>query len=417
MAGGGHGSGEIKYSDYLETVHKELVGYNETSLSLNLAYLINSAVSPENNPWEDVDAFNPNAAYTFIAGSPLSNQNAVVTAMATLTSTLTRALSETTDFNTILNNAENKAGDTFGTVDSDVDSMENKTINFADETLANVRPLARTEATAISAAAETAADARLSGVISDAVAAAESAVTDNLDDLADAYEEEIKPAYMRSVNRFAAGMADIGAVQSSSFVQGMATLEASFMRDVNKFRAEKRNELTSKAVESYLAMYREFIDSYAQLASEQTKAQLTAYQTSYENFLRAYLENAKDKNVFRLQAVREMTQLLQMLVQTKQTSVDNYLRMYYGVIIAEKEKADRQAELDGLETRWPLEATMYMGQGIGSIAGAAHRIDKPTSAAQSALSGALAGGSVGAILGPVGAGVGALVGALGGYFE
>lgn len=415
MAGGGQGSGEIKYADYIETHHKELLGYGVTSLTTDLASLINSAVA--NNPWTDVDAFNPNASYSFVAGSPLSNQNAIVAAMAALTAGLTRALSETTDFNTILTNADTKATADFPSVDNDVDNIEDSALSYSGTTLTSLRAAARTEATAIGTAAEVAANLRLSGVISEAVAAAESAVTDNIDDLTDAYEEDIKPTYMRSVNRFTGMMADIGAVQSSAFVQGMATLEASFMRDINKFTAEKRNELTTRAVDAYLNMYKGFIDSYAQTASDQVKSQLAAYQVSYENFLRAYLDNQKDKNVFRLQAVREMSQLLTLLVQTKQTSVDNYLRFYSGVIIAEKEKADRQAELDGIESRWPIETTMYLATALGATAGAAHLTDKPTSGIQSAMSGALAGASVGMSLGPVGAGIGGAIGALGGYFS
>lgn len=411
-----HGSGEVKYPDYLETMHKELTGYDWDSLDVPMPTLVNAAVLA--NPYEDADAFDPNAAYAFTASSPLSNMNAVVTAMAGLSAGLSRALSETTDFNTILTNAETKVGTTFSAVDNDVDNMEDESLSYSGSALTALRLAARTEVGVQAAAAEAHANARLSGVMSEAVAAAQDAIDDNVQDMVDAFEEDAKPAYMRSVNRFTGMMADIGAAQSSAFVMGMATLEASFMRDVNRFSAEKRSALVSQAVEQYLMLYKGFIDQYFADANEQTKMQLAAYQNSYQNFLTAYLENSKEKNMFRLQAVREMTGILQMLVQTKQASVGNYIDFYTKLIIAMKEKADKQVEFDGLESRWPMEITMYQANVLASLAGMGYMVDKPVSAGQSALSGAAAGAMIGKYAGgPPGAAIGALLGGLGGYFE
>jgi len=416
---GSHGSGEVKYADYLEGMHWNLVGWatkeeDRSYLNDTVPEIINGAI--ENNPWTDVDAYNPNAAVALVDNSPLGKQYDLLVGLATLTSGLTRALSETTDFNTILANAETKAAATFSAVDTDVDNAESIARDQADELLTALRSAGRVEATALGAAAKTSANMHLSGLVTAAVAAADAAVDSSIEDLVDAYEEDIKPAYMRSLNRFTGMMADIGAVQSSAFVQGIATLEASFMRDVNKYSAERRHDTTSRLIESYMNLYRDFVGQYAQNASEQVKSQLSAYQTDYANFLQMYIANESDRNTFRLQAVREMDQLLTMLVGAKQDSIGRYTDFYTKLIIALKEQADRQAELDGLESRWPIELTMYQGNAIAAIAGTASMIDKPTSGTASALSGALSGASALASTGPYGMAAGAILGGIGGMF-
>lgn len=75
--------------------------------------------------------------------------------------------------------------------------------------------------------------------IANAIAAATSVLAGSaISDQVDAYEVKATPRFLRSVNRFASGLADIGAVNSSAFIVGMALLESEFVADVNKFDAD-----------------------------------------------------------------------------------------------------------------------------------------------------------------------------------
>lgn len=88
------------------------------------------------------------------------------------------------------------------------------------------------------------------------------------------------------------------------------------------------------------------------------------------------------------------------------------------VIIAYKEQADRQLELDIEEAKWPFfeyrEAGALLGA-IGGPGGLGHAA-KPNPMA-SALGGAMAGAAAGSYLGPYGAIAGAVIGGVGGYLS
>ena len=88
------------------------------------------------------------------------------------------------------------------------------------------------------------------------------------------------------------------------------------------------------------------------------------------------------------------------------------------VIIAYKEQADRQVELDIEEAKWVFYNYREAGALLGAIGGpsAMGGSAKPNPA-QSALGGAMAGAAVGAAFGPYGAIAGAVIGGVGGYLS
>lgn len=157
------------------------------------------------------------------------------------------------------------------------------------------------------------------------------------------------------IPEFEAGMRDINAVQTSSFALGKAMLYARVGLEASKLALMNTNQ----AVE--LTM--KFGESLrGQFASEIENARLT--------------------------------------------------------IIALKEQADRQVELDVEEARWIFFNYREAGALLGAIGGpsAMAGSQKPNPAA-SALGGAMSGAAAGAAFGPYGAVIGAVVGGVGGYLS
>jgi len=88
------------------------------------------------------------------------------------------------------------------------------------------------------------------------------------------------------------------------------------------------------------------------------------------------------------------------------------------VIIASKEQADRQLELDVEEAKWIFFNYREAGALLGAVGAAAAMSSsaKPNPAA-SALGGAVTGAAAGAAFGPWGAAAGAVIGGIGGYLS
>ena len=167
--------------------------------------------------------------------------------------------------------------------------------------------------------------------------------------------------------RFRGGMRDINAVTSSAFAIGEAYIEASNIRDVNKYAKEmkaklnfQRNELATKSAEVML--------NYTLNVSELKKA--IAHYTIETNRLE---------------------------------------------IVANKEEQDVNLAIEEAEAKWDLDMLMYMGNAIAAIAGAATIREGITgpSTMRSALGGALSGAGAGMMIGgPTGAAIGGIGGLL-----
>ena len=77
----------------------------------------------------------------------------------------------------------------------------------------------------------------------------------------DDYEEDALPSFLRSVNRFAGGMADINAVQSSSFTVGLAVLEREYQQEVGKFRRATMLEYRQQIMQLIFNAVNQMIES------------------------------------------------------------------------------------------------------------------------------------------------------------
>ncbi len=166
--------------------------------------------------------------------------------------------------------------------------------------------------------------------------------------------------------RFKAGMANINAAMSSSFVMGEAIIEAFGARDVSKYSKElrmklnwQRNEMIVKAAETMLSNLMSRI--------------------GYE----------RDVAHYRI----EMNRLS---------------------IAAYKEQDDRDMWLDEQDALWDVSLFAYGGNALAAIAGAAASTrEKGPSQAQSAVSGAVSGAAMGYMMSggnPYGAAAGAAIG-------
>lgn len=159
----------------------------------------------------------------------------------------------------------------------------------------------------------------------------------------------------RGVPEFEAGMRDINAVQTSSFVLGKAMLYARVGLEAAKLALLNTNQAMDMTMK------------YGEILRNQFSAQM------------------------------------------------DYSKI---VIIAGKEKADRQVELDVEEAKWVFFNYREAGALLGSIGSSAamQSSAKPNPAA-SALGGAMAGAAAGAAFGPYGAIAGAVIGGVGGYLS
>ena len=182
-----------------------------------------------------------------------------------------------------------------------------------------------------------------------------------------------------TIGRFEAGMRDINAVQTSSFVLGKAAL-------------------------------------YTRVGTELTK--LTGAMR---------LQTIIDRNRGIVEGSFNLFSHVEAVASSRMALVNAYLEKCRLDIIAKKEQLDKQTDLDISEAQWPFFLYQQAGNLLGSIGsggGAASAISKPNPVA-STLGGAMAGAGAGAMIGSVvpgigtavGAIAGAVIGGIGGYFS
>ena len=199
----------------------------------------------------------------------------------------------------------------------------------------------------------------------DSIFTLETEITNEVDN----FEANVKRRRMREISRWAGGMADINAVESSQFIIGMAIREGEVTSEINQFESKLRFEMKRAKVLATL-----------QATSDMIKLML-----------------------FKVDAGRGMTQL-----QTEINRVN---------IIANKERDRDQLEIDTLQASWDLEVFQYGISALGGLGGGVQPGVKGLSKAESSLAGAASGASIGSSFGSVGTGVGAVVGAVTGYLS
>jgi hypothetical protein len=191
--------------------------------------------------------------------------------------------------------------------------------------------------------------------------------------------------------RFKAGMRDINAVQTSSFVLGQAYIEASGSRDVAKYQGDLRTK-------AYLL-----------------KDELMAKSAIAENSFNLQLETDRRRNITEMN--HDILQYMIQKIQFSQAVAHYLIEVRRMQIVAKKEQSDVNLLLDEQDAKWDLEAYQYGANMLGSIGGGTvtnsmSKASKISSALGGALSGAAAGTMVGSAVPGIGTAVGAAVGGI-----
>ena len=348
MSSGGGSSGEIGYPSYMEETHGNFLYHMDITHTDEPTYsivdLLNTAHGALGNPYEGEESFDPNAALTLVADSPLKR----VSDQFSASKTILDALDASTDWKAYIDDAYSKI-DKF----ADIDFLDN-----------------------LSTA--------LSGLVSAVENIVDSATITNL---VTAFETNKKTRFRKEVSMWSAGMADVNAVHTSSFIMGLSLWQKEFADQVDLYEKELKYNI-----------YNNFI---------------TNGITSY---LKANVLRVSSQDQMVNSGAEIMSRLNMMKSQFQQALTVTKAEIEKLNIIAMKEKTKEQMDLDINDALWEFETYMYGANMLGSIAGAAAGRKSPkVSDAQSALSGAMAGGSLGSSFGPIGTGIGMGVGAILGW--
>jgi len=331
---GGGASGKIEYGQPMQDEIKMFFGYDSSHVINNdITELINIAHTDAGNPYVGVETYDPSDNLTEL-GSQFDASKAIIDAL---------------DPDTI-----------YGTF---IDAAYNKYSKFDSITFL------------------TGLNTAITGLLS----AVESAMgSSSLTNLVTAFENNKRTRFLRDVSTWTAGMADVNAVHTSSFVIGLSLLQDEFAKSVDEFEKTLKADLYGKIVVSG-------IDSY----------------------LRANVLRVQNKDAFLIQSTEFMTRLEQLRqdLQIRLTQVKAEVERLS--IIAQTEEANKNIDISAEEALWDFEVFMYAGNllssGTGSTAG---RKSPKISDGQSALGGAASGAAIGTqINAGWGTAIGAVVGA------
>lgn len=347
--GGGGQSGTVGWPEYLENAHGQWLNDSHnvdgTYMDNSIVDLMNTAHGAGGNPYEGELAFDPNAALSLISNSPLDKiDDQFVASKAILD-----AIAPSTDWGGFIDAAAAK----FTKFDD---------IDFLDS---------------------------LSTAISGLLSAVESALSSaSITNMVTAFENNKKVRFLRDTGMWAAGMADINAVHTSSFIIGLALQQIEFSNSVDQYERELKASVYTKIIQSA-------IDAYVKAETLRVHNKDNLLVQGPE--LMSKLESLKDQ----MQA-----QLIQLKAEIERVT-----------IIAMKEKTDRQVSLEVDESKWDMEVYLYGANVMSAISGAGpgRMIESGPSTGQSVLGGAFAGASIGAGFTPLGAAIGAVAGGLLGW--
>ncbi len=285
---------------------------------------------------------------------------------------------------------------------------------------------------------------KMSDMIATAVTAAKTAEgSASVSDMVDEFEKRRTPAHFRAVNRFAGPLADIGAINSSAYIFGMAAIEAEFSREVSEFDANATMQVFTLAIGQYGDAFKSTFSEYSELYKSEIARYLEVYLASLDEYMKAVVSFSRDEmGVFRSLAVSHIAAEIQSefairnqrvsyfinsvkdmatMLSNRSSSESNATALQTEIsrmkMVALKEQIDRDIEIDSFDALWDIKLYQYVGNMIGAPGGGSGFIPDLPSTGASALGGALAGAGVGASFGPIGAGIGAVVGGVAGLLE
>jgi len=119
----------------------------------------------------------------------------------------------------------------------------------------------------------------IADIVTNSITLADANIADSvIDDLLTAFETSGDAAFLRGVGRFASGMSEIGAVNSSAFLLGLSIMESDRQNDLNKFRAEVKLRVFEKSIDSYLTLFQSSVQNLSALYIQGVTETLSAYK-------------------------------------------------------------------------------------------------------------------------------------------
>ena len=242
------------------------------------------------------------------------------------------------------------------------------------------------------------------------------------------FENRQQSSHARSVARFAAGMSDINAIMSSSFVIGVGLLESEKQYQIEDYDAKVRLTQAEKEfdgeLQGELAYLRAVVEKDMQPRQLQSAYDLQDQQLELDADKVEFLTGAELKKMLPqlrvqsyLQGINSMVAMLSMKTQAQDSEASKQMEYGRFKIVSETDETNRNLEIDHLDYTWNLSLYEYMERWMAAPTGAAVPQAGKPSALASGLAGAMTGAKVGgAIGGPVGAGIGGVIGGIGGLF-
>ena len=323
-AKGGHGSGTVAYADYIEYAHSLALRGSDPNdhvgadtISQSFIDTLNTALAA--TPY--TDASRPSGAQY---PDPDTDIAAIATELGEFDA-LADGLDPATDW------------------DAYVDAILTK---LGDASLFPAEDIIDSLSTKITAAITAATSVLSSAPVTSAVTAHENAQMNR---------------FMRSTGRWAAGMADINAVQTSSFIIGLALRESEFQYQMEDFQANLN------------------LDIYRSSTSQ-----------ALEKYLSAVMQRHGNRDLYLTKATSELLDLLRVQVAASQESFKDALDHTRQKTVIKAEEANYNLTMDLKEATWDIDLFTGMGNFIGAP-GAGTYIPDPIPAWQSVV-GSIFGG-------------------------
>ena len=295
-----------------------------------------------------------------------------------------------------------------------------------------------------------------------------------VDDLVDAFEDSSEDQYLRGVAKFAGGMVDINAVNSTAFIIGMSLQERGRSQEINAFRKEFVSKLYMETLPLYIQSFQQTFSTYLQGYLAEIESYLQTYRQHTEGFMKAFYETTYEhlhtylarleqnittwtKNLSEsfgtvnagssliaqragqvydthaqsymqgkttereaVQAYinQSLASMLQAEVQERLLRLD-YMKLHKDIKVGNIElgRERHQGKLESKvgEQMWKLNMYKHFANAIAALGGATSYTEDKPSELSTIMGGALSGAAAGSAIAPgVGTGVGALLGGLAG---
>lgn len=364
--GGGGSTGSVAYPSFIETAWKDF--YDDTggdSLTESLISILEAATNG-GNPFTGETSFDPNAALTLVANSPLDTMQDEHDAAVAVVS----ALAEQTDWDAIITKAF-----------TEVDTQLTDPSSSIDTVVASVVSKALANATSLMTAAVTAATS--------------AATSSSLDSAVAAYTNAQKAEFLSGVGRWAAGMAEANAAEGSAYVIGLGLIEARFLAQISEYRQQLGQQ-------GYQVALQQYIDAYNKNLALHLDAYVRSWLQYRQNRIQTILQGSQQMAAFLSEKVSHYKDLVRLQAEISRMT-----------IVALKEKKDAQLAIDSKDGEWELDQFVKAGNIFAQIAGGtAGPVVPKDSALSTALGGAMSGAATGAAIGSVVPGLGTAAGAI-----